>query len=119
MHTYSPVDSMFHVGLFPWEGTFFLHTAIIDISTEQERRSCAIEDVMQCFIPTQGFISWFHWLETGKEEELIIEVSWSESKPACSQPSVAHDRKALTECEAGLRNVYHILWVVVSYVLYV
>lgn len=36
---------------------FFLLKATIYISTEQERRSCAIEDVMQFFIPSKVFIS--------------------------------------------------------------
>lgn len=60
-----PVD---FVGFFcPRERTFLLHKALVYASREQERQSCATEDVMQRFIPTIGFISWFHWLEKGEK----------------------------------------------------
>lgn len=45
-------------GIFcPRERTFLLHKAFVYASREQERQSCATEDVMQRFIPTIGFIS--------------------------------------------------------------
>lgn len=50
----------------PRERTFLLHKALVYATREQERQSFATEDVMQRFIPTIGFISWFHWLEKGK-----------------------------------------------------
>lgn len=97
-------------GLFcPGQRTCFFHTALCGESTNG--RTCAMEDVMPRSIPNRGLYQLTVWLGKGEfggwggagRGWLTIEVSWSQWKPAHSQPPLAHE--CTPACEAGFEKM--------------
>lgn len=93
------------------EFVFFTRHFVFMQGESTNGRTCAMEDVMPRSIPNHGLYQLTVWLGKGEfggwggagRRWLTIEVSWSQWKPAHSQPPLAHE--CTPACEAGFEKM--------------